>query len=564
MSDSIVFGAAGFIGRAVVARLLKQQRAVTAAVRPGTGKRLTSWLDESAIDRHGLEVVECDITAKNLGLPEELDSFGIQDVYNCAARFAFGLDHDSAYAVNVTGALNVLDWATACPKLRRVVHITGYRIGVDEQDENYRANGAYGASKVESDALLRQHAAGRHIPLTIANPSSVIGPGQYLGLAPTVEDLWNGKLAAIPGGSKTFVPIVDLDYFAEFLTSLPAQDGTAGQSITVLDQRTPVLPDLIRLLATHMNVRAPKFSIPVGVIEKLPRALTGADRESLRFLAEDRYDTSAANEVARIADITMPPTESTLRRWTDHLVSSRFGTVAADPSAGFVDGMWVSGDRKSPSYLFLHGLPLNSDSWDEVRGLLGAPSLAVDLPGLGRSAPGEIDALLPQLMSSVDTRPVLVGNSLGCGPVLRYAAAHLHRISGVVLISPPFLQQRAGLLKRSPLATVALHRLSANALAAQLGVPEGSSISSAATDLRRGRVANRTIEALRRASSLERRAELRELLEQTEVPVRIIVGSDDPLTFETFHKQTVIDGAGHFPQLTHASQVAAELTASHE
>ncbi|WP_406280728.1 alpha/beta fold hydrolase [Nocardia sp. NBC_00881] len=558
MSDSIVFGAAGFLGRAAVAHLLEQGHSVTAALRQGSEERLIGWLRKRGVDLDELEMVACDVTAPDLGLPAGFDPSGIRDVYNCAARFAFGLAPEDAYAVNVTGALRVLDWAAALPGLRRVVHITGYRITVEESDEQHYERGAYGASKFESDPLLRRRAAELGVALTIANPSSVIGPGQYVGLASVVEELWHGRLAAIPGGRDTFVPIVDLGYFTDFLIGLPTLPDTAGRSYTVLDPRTPVLPKLIRLLATHLGVRAPRFSIPVGVVARLPRALTGADPESLTFIADDRYDTSAADAVARRLGLTMPPTEATVLAWADHLVASRFGAVEADPSAGFTDRVWVSGEREDPAYVLVHGLPLDGESWNEVRAELDAPSLVLDLPGLGRSAPGDIDAVLPGL-PSVRTRPVLVGHSLGCGPVLRYAAAHPERISGVVLVSPAFLQPRSGMLLRSPLAAAALRRISAAALAKQLGVPESDALANAAWGLRRPGGAVRTIAALRRASAPDRRGELRALLDKIEVPVRIIAGSTDPVTVATARDSISIEGAGHYPQLTHPARLAAEL-----
>ncbi|MEU2123790.1 alpha/beta fold hydrolase, partial [Nocardia niwae] len=73
-------------------------------------------------------------------------------------------------------------------------------------------------------------------------------------------------------------------------------------------------------------------------------------------------------------------------------------------------------------------------------------------------------------------------------------------------------------------------------------------------------VAARTIAALRRASAPARRAELRTLLERIEVPVRIVTGTADPLTVTTTHGSASIEGAGHYPQLTHPARLAAELT----
>ncbi|WP_157106003.1 alpha/beta fold hydrolase, partial [Nocardia sienata] len=484
--DTVVFGAAGFIGRALVARLLQQGHTVAAAVRPGTGARLRSWLDNRNADRERLTVVECDITDPGLGGLGGAPLDDVRDVYNCAARFSFGLDPTQARAVNLDGALHVLRWSAGRPRLRRLVHITGYRVTVPESAEHDYAVGAYGASKFEADAVLREQAATAAVPLTVANPGTVIGPGQYIGLAELVRDLWHGTLPALPGDADTLLPILDLDYFVDFLTLLPRQPDTAGRSYTVLDPASPPLPELIGLLARHMQVRAPRLTIPVGLVARLPRRLTGVDAERLAFIAADRYDTSAADAVAARVGLAHPPTETVLREWADHLVSSRFGATEADPAAGFDHGLWVSGERHTPEYVLLHGLPTDSEAWREVRALLDAPTLAADLPGLGRSAPHPAvpDRWPDELMAPVAGRPVLVGHSLGCVPVLRYATAHPDRVAGVVLVAPAFLQNGSSRLARTPIASALLRRLPPARLAALLGIPAGPALESASANLR--------------------------------------------------------------------------------
>ena len=56
----------------------------------------------------------------------------------------------------MTGALNVVDWAAARPGLRRLVHISGYRVSGGPVD--YRGEGAYEASKKEADGAVRVRA----------------------------------------------------------------------------------------------------------------------------------------------------------------------------------------------------------------------------------------------------------------------------------------------------------------------------------------------------------------------------------------------------------------------
>lgn len=567
-ADSIVFGAAGFIGSALVAELLRRGHRVAAAVRTG-GDRLVRTLTERHIPLDNLDIVTADITKPGLGLPAQ-GLTGVQDVYNCAARFAFGLDIAAARATNVTGALNVLDWAATRPRLRRVVHISGYRVGATgRESQDHRRLGAYEVSKREADTAVREHARRRGIPLTVANPATVIGPGQYIGLAALVADLWHGRLRAIPGGRDVFVPVVDLGYLAAFLADLPAHPEAAGESYWVLDERTPRLPELITLLARHLGVRAPRRTIPVGLLRRLPRRLTKVEPETLSFLSTDRYDTAPAAALAAAAGRRMPSVTDALERWADDLVATRFGAAPAPPRPyGFhpVAGAatWTAGERRSPRHVLLHGLPLDSESWSDVIGLLDGPVLAADLPGLGRSAPTDrpLEGWLAELLAPLRTRPVLVAHSLACGPAVRYAAAHPGRLSRLVLVAPAFLQAPAPWLRRSAFAALALRRVPAPRLARLLGVPEGPAVASAAANLARPGQARRVIAALRAAQAAH--ADLRRILAEVRVPVTVVAGELDPLSAPAGLPVTVIPGAGHHPQLTHPAELARAILADRD
>ncbi|MFD8015607.1 alpha/beta fold hydrolase [Streptomyces sp. NPDC058955] len=551
--DAIVFGATGFIGRSLVAELLGRGWRVAAAVRNDT---LTPWLTSQGVDIRGLRIVAADITRPLADLPE------VRDVYNAAGRFAFGLSERDARSVNVTGALNVVEWAATLPRLRRLVHISGYRVSAADGHPDYAGLGAYEASKFEADLAVRARAEALSVPLTVANPSTVIGPGQYIGLATLVEDLWNGRLPALPGGSDTFLPVTTIDYFARFLAEIPA--SPAGEHYWVLDDDTPLLPDLIGTMAAHMGVRAPRRTVPANVLRRLPRRLTGADPETLSFLSADRYPTDSARAFAARIGLEMPPVTEALRTWADDLVAARFGSASPwQRPYGFhtVGGSptWVSGDRRRPSHVLLHGLPMNADLWGPVAAHLPGPVLAPDLPGLGRSAPSTqpIDVWLDDLMDPVQTRPVLVAHSLACGPALRFAVDHPDRLDRLVLVSPAFLQAPAPRLARSAVAAPALRRMPTPRLARTLGVPDGPEVRSAAADLRRAGVARRVAASLR-ADAAERRR-WRALLDRVTVPVQIVVGSKDPLTEAVDLPVAEIAGAGHYPQLTHPAQLARFL-----
>ncbi|MFF2397883.1 alpha/beta fold hydrolase [Nocardia sp. NPDC058114] len=555
-TDSVVFGAAGFIGRSLVAELLRNGNTVTAALRAGSQDRLRTWLHGQRVDTAGLTITSTDIGEPDLALGDTVE--GVRDVYNAAALMKFGLDAQVARRVNLDGAVHVLEWAARQPDLRRVVHITGYRAADDGGEQDY-GNGAYEASKVEADALLRRLAAERDIPLTMANPAGVLGPGQYFGLSDIIDNLWQGRLPALPGSADTFVPVVDLDYVARFIVGLPTHADTVGKSYPLLDAATPVLPELIRLVADHLHVGAPRFTLPTALVRRLPRAVTHADPEALSFLSSDRYDTSRSDAIAQRLGISHPPVDELLRTYADGIVAGRNGTVAPTPKSGFRDGTWLVGERTDPEYVLLHGIPLDSESWSDVVRELDAPTLAADLPGLGRSAVSAQSAgdWMEDLMAPVRTRPIIVGHSLGSWATIEFALRHPDRVSRLVLIAPAFLQQPASRLTGSPLAAEVVKRMSAATVAARLGIPEGPAITSALAALRRPGVAQRTWAALRAAGAS--RDELAAKLTRVTVPVDIIVGSDDPLVEPTDRPVTAIAGTGHYPHLTHPDLIARAL-----
>ncbi|TDD43608.1 alpha/beta fold hydrolase [Saccharopolyspora elongata] len=590
--DTVVFGATGFIGRWTVLHLLDQGRTVAAVLRERGGMsreaELRGWLRDRGAADDRLVVVAGDLTGgPGLGLSSADDErlAGVRDVFNTAALYRFGLQREEARAVNVEGALNVLHWAAARRDLRRLVHVSGYRVGLDRQARYplpeaelaalYRDKGAYEGSKFEADAAVRVVAARLAVPLTVVNPSSVIGhsstgeAGQYIGLAELVRQLWTGRLPALPGTARTFVPVVTVDHFARFMAAVPEHDPEPGGRHWVLDADTPGLSDVVRMLADHLGVRAPRTRVPVSLVRRLPTALTGADPETLDFLVEDRYDTASADRVAEAAGLRQPPAGTALRRWADRLVADRFGATSAALPGGFHDiagsRTYLAGDWTSPDFVLLHGLPLDGESWRGVLGELGdSRALVPDLPGLGRSAPTGATPpdWLADLLAPVRTRPVIVAHSAATAPALRFAAAHPDRIAGVLLVSPYFLQAEASKLLRA-LAAPLLKRISVPHLtAALLGVAPPAearqAVASAVAQLRRPGVARRTGRWLRDANRPEERAALRALL--SDASVHIVAGQQDPLISAPGSATvTTIPGAGHNPQLTHPAAVAAVM-----
>ncbi|MFK0003455.1 SDR family oxidoreductase [Paenarthrobacter sp. NPDC090522] len=334
---ALVFGGTGHIGRWLVLELLDQGVRVQVAVRSlSSFDSLLVWLQEHGAGHHPSCVV-ADFSAESLGRDPASSAFrGVTEVHNVAGAYAFGMTPDDAYQANVVSARKVTAFAGMLPSLERLVHLSGYRVGgqdpvnvpwsAERRAAEYRRLGAYEGSKVESDAVVQAAAIAAGVPLTMVNPASVIGDsrtgecGQVLGLGTPMLDLYRGRLPALPGGKRTFVPVVTADYLASFMALLPTVPAAEGKSYWVLDDATPSLPELLTMLGEHFGVRVPRLRVPVALLKKLPAKITRADPETLSFLSEERYPTAEATALAEAHGLHHPPVDVALKRWADYLV----------------------------------------------------------------------------------------------------------------------------------------------------------------------------------------------------------------------------------------------------
>ncbi len=180
---------------------------------------------------------------------------------------------------------------------------------------------------MEENILVQRKAKQLGIPYTIVNLSAISGDSQtgettqFIGPVELVQNIYSGKRPVLVGGADIFVPLVAVDYVAKLMASIPEQSEAEGQSYWLLDQETPNLPQLGVRIGQYLGVDYPKISIPKVVVRALPRALSGADPETLGFLTNLRYDTTSADKLAEKMAISQPKFSSSLENWIDFFVS---------------------------------------------------------------------------------------------------------------------------------------------------------------------------------------------------------------------------------------------------
>ena len=576
---ALVFGASGLVGRHLVLTIATAGADVTAAVRTAeSGARLEQWLREHGLTQSiSTTIVDFDAAEIVAGGPSAFPD--VTEIHNCAGSYRFGMTAQEARSANVGIVEKVIDFAADLPNLQRVVHVSGYRVGGqdlsaipwsdDHRTAVYKELGAYEASKVESDAVFQARAQERGVPWTIVNPCSVIGDSatgesdQHIGLATTIEQIWDGTAAALPGNGSTFLPVVTVDYLAAFMKAAAVDPAAAGQAYWVLDDDTPPLADLLTHVGRHLGAKVPRIRMPIGVIKRLPQGITKADPETLTFLSADRYPTEAAIELAHRHGIRMPDVLVSLDRWADHLAAHRFGAAGADGRRFLAAGGLRTFELGLPesSRVIFPGLPVNADTWAEVAS--GIEGRVVDLPGLGLSGGTGVQDWEQWLPAVLAGEPAdLIGHSIGAAAAVVAADQFPAQVESLTLIAPFFFQAPMGATARlRSLVCTYLRHTGPARLSRQLTGAEASAaaLESSVSDLQRSS-AKRVAEQLALAGSKQWRAELQEALARFSGPVRIITGSDDPLDpdaaeqLESLPNVELLSmpGAGHHPQLTHS------------
>ena len=322
----LVTGGTGFVGSAVVRKLVERGEEVRCLVRPASNRRNLEGLP-----------VEC--VTGDLRDPPSLReaASGCRRLYHVAADYRlWSREPQELYRSNVEGTRAVLQAAEA-EGCERVVYCSSVGVlgiprdgtpGTEETPVTLSDMvGHYKRSKFLAEAEAVS-AARRGVPVVIVNPSTPVGPRD---LRPTetgriITRFLNDRM---PAFLDTGLNLVDVDDVAEGHL-LAADRGKIGERY-ILGHRNMTLREILEALACLTGKRAPRARIPYGAalalaavneffVGRLGRREPGIPLEGVRMARKRMFfDPSRA-----VRELGLPQTpveealEKAVRWFCDH------------------------------------------------------------------------------------------------------------------------------------------------------------------------------------------------------------------------------------------------------
>ncbi len=227
---TLVTGATGFIGGRLAERLAIEEKVQVRALARNPAKG--QWLADL-----GVEITPGDITD-----PASLQTAvaGCQLVFHAAAWVSEGGSQAEVWAVNVTGAQNVVEAAVSAG-VERFVHLSSCAVygslqqpNIDENTPTRMRGKLYGDSKVAAEEVVFRAYREKGLPVVAARPSQVYGPGSPQFTIRPIEIIKAGKMVLIDGG-RHLCKAIYIDNLVEGLILCAKVEAAIGQAINFTD-----------------------------------------------------------------------------------------------------------------------------------------------------------------------------------------------------------------------------------------------------------------------------------------------------------------------------------------
>lgn len=289
-----ITGGAGFVGRALVERLLAEGYHVTALARR---TKLPAHLQQP-----GVSLISGDVRDEAC-----LAAAVAEADYVIHAAATFGGSWDDFYATNVHSTQVLLEESRQ-HKVKRFVFISSASVyahanmnakPVFTEDMPYEedAHAAfYAKSKIAAEKLVWQYVKEHALPCVIFRPGAIYGPGGSLFPATTGLGLGEEKTILI-GNSRTKLPLSYVENVADAVVRSLQMDNAVGECFNLIEDETLTRKEWIKYLRSRINPNVSVIAVPRWVMSFAKFTLkqlfkTGGKKPPLSDLHLKLYCTS--------------------------------------------------------------------------------------------------------------------------------------------------------------------------------------------------------------------------------------------------------------------------------
>jgi nucleoside-diphosphate-sugar epimerase len=289
MPEILVTGPTGFVGKAVLQRLLTEDQSQRVAVAVRRDGQL--W-PERVLPRVTGDMEPAADWSVALG--------GISAIVHCAARVhvmqeAAADPLEEFRRVNVQGTLNLARQAAAAG-VRRFVFVSSIKVNGEATqlgspftaDDASAPLDAYGVSKMEAEQGLREIARQTGMGLVIVRPPLVYGPGVKANFAAMMR--WLKRGVPLPlGAIHNQRSLVALDNLVDLLVACLTHPAAANQTFLVSDGEDVSTTELLRRMGQALGRPARLIPVPASWL-KLAAVLVGKPDVAQRLCGSLQVD----------------------------------------------------------------------------------------------------------------------------------------------------------------------------------------------------------------------------------------------------------------------------------
>ncbi len=351
MSVLLMTGFPGFLGSALLPRILARREGMTAVCLVQPQHLATARVRLSEIDQHHphtaerVQLVEGDITAAGLGVSPEYDDLlaDVAEVWHLAAVYDLAVPEEVARRVNVDGTARVLEFCESRERFDRLhyvstCYVSGSFDGVfteDALEEGQDFRNHYESTKYEAEVLVRK-AMADGLRATTYRPGIVVGDSRtgetqkydgpyyfaaYLSRLPLVS-----LVPAMKSPDQVRVCLVPRDFVVDAMDELSVQERSVGRTYALTDPTPPTARQVVDTFARHLGKRVAWVPLPLGitrfVVGTVPfvEPLLGLPAEALDyFVSPTMYDTDHTTADLKGTGVSCPSFTSYAGRLLDFM-----------------------------------------------------------------------------------------------------------------------------------------------------------------------------------------------------------------------------------------------------